>query len=230
MTSPGIEQFRGYPVLVRKIPVRSRTYEIVGPANYEQLIDDPRVIQRFAQDEFLPYWAEFWPATRVLADIVADWPAPPADQSPPTVFELGCGLGLVGLVAAARGYRAILSDYDEDSLAFVQESARRNGVSVETRFIDWRQHYADLRPNILLAAEVLYENRNGRPIAEFIRSHLAVGGEAIIVDAFRRPADAFPAIAMDSGLRVDIGESEWTPPDGGKTIRARLFRVRRIGE
>ena len=64
MTAPSVEQLRGYPVLVRQIDVRERTYELVGPANYEQLVDDPRVVARFAQDEFMPYWAEFWSATR----------------------------------------------------------------------------------------------------------------------------------------------------------------------
>lgn len=214
------ENLREYPVKVRHVRVGERQYEIVGPANYEELIDDPRVIQRFERDEFLPYWAEFWPACVALAEVVASWPRPAASPAP-VVLELGCGLGLVSLVAAERGYRAIASDYDDDALAFVAESARRSGVhGVETRWIDWRKGYADLRCDCIVGAEVLYEKRNLEPIARFIERHLVPGGKALLVDANRQTADAFPVVAGECGL---IAAPEQLPAVGG--AGARLFVV-----
>lgn len=228
------DTFRGYPVLVRRVRVREREYEIVGPANYESLLDDPRVIARFSRDEFMPYWAEFWPAARVLADLVAQWLPPERGHAPgasgqvqsAAVLEFGCGLGLVGLVAASRGWQALLSDYDEDALAFVQESARRNELHVQTRFVDWREHYPELRPSRIVAAEVLYEPRHLAPIATFIREHLAPGGRAVLCDAFRQTADPFPEVARRAGLQVQTFEHEVASDAAGPPLRARLFDLR----
>ncbi|MBU0638102.1 MAG: methyltransferase, partial [Planctomycetes bacterium] len=139
------ERFRGYPVLERHLTVAGRTYVLCGPANHQDLLDDPAVAQRFEQDEYMPYWADLWPAATLLAEEVATWEPVADGTEAPTVLELGCGLGLVGLVAAARGYRVTVSDYDEDALAFVLESARRNGIAApSTRLLDWRERYADL--------------------------------------------------------------------------------------
>lgn len=225
MTPTPDEFLCGYPVLRRRVRAGSRTFELVGPANFEALIDDPRVVQRFAQDEYMPYWAEFWPAARVLAERVAAWPDEEAADSASPVLELGCGLGLVGLVAAARGRRVILSDYDADSLEFVRTSAECNDLTVETRVIDWRLRYPDLAPRCILAAEVLYETRLLDPIAAFVRSHLAPGGVAIFCDANRQPADGFPLAAERAGLHVETSQERIEPADG-PALTARMFRVR----
>lgn len=218
--------FRGYPVTVRRLAIRDREYELLGPANFEELIDDPRVKARFERDEYLPYWAEFWPACLLLCDEIAAWPPAPPDR-PPSVLEFGCGLGLPSLVASSLGYRVIASDYDDDALAFVALSFERNGLPApDLRFIDWRRHYPDLVLDAIVAAEVLYERRSVEPIARFIESHLAPHGVALLVDGRRQTADAFPNAAAARGLRVETSERERPGPDG-RPIRGRLFRVTR---
>ena len=42
--------------------------ELLRPSSPEALIDE----EAFAEDEFLPYWAELWPAARALADALPD--------------------------------------------------------------------------------------------------------------------------------------------------------------
>lgn len=225
-----MESFRGYPVTVRRLDLGGRTLDLLGPANYESLVDDPRVVRRFAEDEFLPYWAEFWPACLLLADAVAGWPVVAPAASRPLVLELGCGLGLAGLVAAQRGYRVIASDYEDDALAFVIETARRNGIPApQTRFIDWRARYDDLRPQRIIAAEVLYETRSLRPIAEFIAQHLAPQGFALISDANRGTADTFDSIARACGLSVEVAPAQYAPGYAGRPVTGRLFRLTRRG-
>ncbi len=227
MSREPLERFRGYPVTTRRFELAGRTFELLGPADYESLIDDPRVAARFEQDEYMPYWAEFWPASLLLADAVAAWEPAPADAAPPCVLELGCGLGLVSLVAAHLGFRVIASDYDEGALAFLVESARRNGLPVpETRYVDWRQSCRDLRLDRIVAAEVLYETRNLRPIAEFVRDHLKPDGFALICDANRSTADDFGTVARHCGLEVKVSPVERPAPPDGKPIRGRIFHLR----
>ncbi len=220
--------FRGYPVKVRNFEIGKREFRLLGPANYECLIDEPAVVKRFEKDEFLPYWAEFWPACVLLAEQVAGWPAvESASGGPggrPRVLEIGCGLGLPSIVALARGYDVLASDYDDDALAFVAESARVNQLPVPTlRFVDWRERYDDLRFDRVIAAEILYERRSLGPIAEFLRYHLRPAGEALLVDANRPTADAFPEIARAAGLRVEVSPLEGTA--GGTTVKGRLMRL-----
>ncbi len=221
------DSFRGYPVRKRTFRYAGREIVLLGPANFDALIDDPRTEQRFREDEYLPYWAEFWPACLVLADRVAGWPPLRDSDRPPVVLELGCGLGLLSLIAAARGYRVIASDYDEDALAFVQLSARCNGLPApECRRIDWRQPQPGLRADRILAAEVLYETRWLEPIARFIAAHLAPDGVAEIVDRNRNVADAFPDVARAAGLRIETEPVRRQPDDHcPEPIEARIFRL-----
>jgi predicted RNA methylase len=60
------------------------------------------------------------------------------------VVELGCGCGLVGLVAALLGAHVLLTDRDEECLALASASAEANaeGIgaaegSVKTALLDW---------------------------------------------------------------------------------------------
>lgn len=219
--------FRGYPMLIRRFAFAGRDFELFGPGNFESLIDDPAVVARFAKEEFMPYWAEFWPACLLLADLVESWPQIPQSADSATrarVLELGAGLGLPSLIALHRGYRVMCSDYHDDALAFVGESARRNGLSPpELRYVDWRERYPELRFERIIAAEVLYEKRNLAPIAWFIAHHLTAGGQALLVDRNRPTADAFPAIAREAGLTVDVAPLRRPGYLDSKPLEGRAF-------
>lgn len=222
-----MEQLRGYSVRVERIPIAGRTYELLMPADSDGLLDDPRVAARFDQDEYLPYWAAIWPAALLLGNAVAGWGAPPAGTEPPRVLELGGGLGLVGLVAASLGYRVTISDYDEDALAFAEANAGRNGVGgLDFRRIDWRREYEGLRPDRILAADVLYESRNLEPIARFVARHLNQGGVAWIADANRSTADPFEHVARGCGLGVTVMPVEAAEGAGGGVPAGRIFVCR----
>lgn len=212
---------------VRQVCVAGERYCVLGPGNYDALVDDPRVVARFARDEYLPYWAEFWPVALLLADAIAAWGAPAAAGSP-RVLELGCGLGIASLVALRWGYDVVASDYDVDALAFVAESARRNGLpDIATRYVDWRERYADLEVDRIVAAEILYETRHLRPVAEFIRAHLRPSGFALICDAKRTTADGFEGIARASGLMVQVRLVSREAGEGVPGVSGRIFELRR---
>jgi hypothetical protein len=104
----------------------------------------------------------------------------------------------------------------------------RNGLPApETRYVDWRESYPDLRPDRIVAAEVLYETRNLRPIADFVARHLKPDGVALICDGNRSTADEFDTVARHCGLSVEITTAERPGLAGGKPIRGRLFHLRR---
>jgi predicted nicotinamide N-methyase len=134
---------------------------LVRPEEPESLLDeDVFDAHAFADDEFLPYWAELWPAGLALARALPD------DLEGLRVVELGCGLGVPSLVAAARGAHVTAVDWATDAIALLRQNAARNDLTLDAVRADWRAF--DGCFDLALAADVLYEARNVEPLAELL--------------------------------------------------------------
>jgi predicted nicotinamide N-methyase len=129
---------------------------LLRPRDPEALLDD----DAFADDEFMPYWAELWPAGLALARAL------PGRLDGVRVIELGCGLGVPSLVASARGARVTAIDWSAEAIALLHTNAAANGLAVDAQVRDWRR--LDVEWDLALAADVLYEPRNVRPLAELL--------------------------------------------------------------
>ena len=46
------------------------TFRIGRPGDADKLLDHPWVRSAYAADEYVPYWAQLWPAARMLAKVV----------------------------------------------------------------------------------------------------------------------------------------------------------------
>lgn len=130
---------------------------LLRPEAPEELLDETA----FADDEFLPYWAELWPAALALAEAL------PARLDGLRVVELGCGLGVPSLVAAARGADVTAIDWAPAAVDLLRRNAARNGLELRTEVRDWRDAWEE-RFDLALAADVLYERRNVEPIATLL--------------------------------------------------------------
>ena len=100
--TPTATEYRG-PVVVTAIELGGRTIRLVRPADPDRLLDDPLVVDWNRHDDYMPYWAYLWPAAYLLAEAVAREPWPTAGEPAVDALEIGCGLGLAGLVAVATG-------------------------------------------------------------------------------------------------------------------------------
>jgi predicted nicotinamide N-methyase len=130
---------------------------LLRPDSPEALIDE----EAFERDEFLPYWAELWPAARALAATLPE-------VAGLDVVEIGCGLGLPSLVAAARGAQVIATDWAAEAVELLRRNAMRNGLDLTVERRDWREPWA-ARFDLALAADVLYERRNVEPLVARLR-------------------------------------------------------------
>jgi predicted nicotinamide N-methyase len=191
-----LDPFSRFDVVREEIRVGPWPLSVARPRRAEDLIDE----DDYARDERLPYWAELWPSAHVLADELAG-----RDLGGRRVVELGCGVGLPSIVAALAGAQALATDWYAEALAFVDANAARAGVEVATMLVDWSDPPGALTGaapyDLVVGADLLYEERNGVALAALLPRLLPRGGEALIADP-RRP---HAALLLDL-----LGEAGWS--------------------
>ena len=179
------------------VDLERRDVKILHPANADDLISE----EDFIRDERMPYWADLWPSSLMLARAMVN-----ENGKGARLLELGCGAGLVSVAATIAGYDVLASDYYDDALLFTQLNVERNlrGKTARTREVDWRRMPPDLGlfPRVI-AADVLYEPTDGDLVANAIAATLADGGHATVADPGRLSRQSFIDAATELGLHVD---------------------------
>jgi predicted nicotinamide N-methyase len=196
------------------VALPERELLILGPRDSEALLTE----EAFAHEEFLPYWAELWPSAVALARAIARRPL-----TGRRVLELGCGLGLPAIAAAAAGGRVLATDWAPDAVAVCGRNARRNGVDVSVELFRWDADPAALGPPwpLVLASDVLYEARNVEPLLALLPRVCAPAGEVWLADPGRAPAARFLDAAREA-WRIDT-----IPHDGPAHVTVHRLRPRR---
>lgn len=201
------------------IEVAGAPLSILKPRNSDDLISEAD----FVRDERLPYWADIWPSSLILAERLAN-----EAGGGRSLLELGCGLGIVSTAAMRAGYTVVASDYYEDALNFTRANAWRNlRREPTTRMVDWRALPEDLGTyDAIVAADVLYEMTYAELVADALATALAPRGMAIIADPGRVGVDQFIGACEERGL-ARIGRD--THPFVEGTIRQKitLFSIQR---
>jgi predicted nicotinamide N-methyase len=126
------------------------------------------------------------------------------------VLELGCGLGVPSIVAALGGARVTATDWSPEAVRLLPRNAARAGAQLEARRWSWTADPGELGPPwpLVVAADVLYERRNGPQLLDALDALLAPDGEAWIADPGRAMAEPFLAAARGTwtvGARPHAG-------------------------
>jgi predicted nicotinamide N-methyase len=209
-------------IVRERVLVEDRTYLIARPARSDHLMDQPAVRSAFAADEYLPYWAELWPAARMLAKVILCEPWIAGTEA----LEIGCGLGLPGVVALSVGLRVTFSDYDPTALRFAVDNARLNGFSdFKMLQLDWRRPPEDLKVPVLLASDLVYEQRNVEPLVNLIARALAPGGICLLTDLDRLPGQSMRQALDKARLPYETAVVRAGEPGKGR-YKGTLYRIR----
>jgi predicted nicotinamide N-methyase len=207
------------------VRIDGRSFKIDRPGGSDLLFDHPAVRAAYAADEYIPYWAELWAASRMLAKAVLrePWEKYPRLEA----LEVGCGLGLTGIAALSRGLRVTFSDIDELAVNFAAANARLNGFAeFATAAIDLRSPPPGLSVPVLLGADLLYEPRMVEPVVAFVGAVLAPGGVALIADPDRISARPFKWLCQNAGLHVETAFARAGQP-GGERTKGTVYRLTR---
>ena len=233
MTTPRIHSTPPEAVTERvreKVFIDGRTFLLERPGGSDILFDHPAVRAAFASDEYIPYWADLWPAARMLSKAICrePWTAyPRADGTRLHALEIACGLGLPGIAALACGLRVTFSDIDELAVQFAAENARRNKLTdYTTAAIDLRSPPAGLVFDVILGADLLYDEKLVEPVVGFLKEVLSPTGVALLADPDRIAAKSFGHECRLAGLAVEKAFARAGEP-GGERTKGTIYRVRR---
>ncbi len=202
--------------------IDDRTFHLSRPDESFALLKHPFAQAAFEKDEYMPYWTDLWPAARMMAKVIyrATWPANL------TALEIGCGLGLPGVVALAKGIKVIFSDYDATAVRFAARNAELNGFTeYRTLQMDWRFPPPDLKVPMVIAADLIYEQRNVTPVVQLIKKVLEPEGTALLADQDRISARILTDALTEEKLAYKTEVVRAGEP-GGKRVKGTLYRIR----
>lgn len=184
----------GLPTRVEVCDVAGRAIELVAVADLESRLDRSRLLNDEAYVP--PYWALLWSGARVLAAHVVEQ----VDCRGRAVLDVGCGLGLTALAAAACGGRVTAIDRDPVALAFLGASAAHNRLPVALVEGDVNTAALGGPFDVVLCAELLYEAGAFVGFAGTFRRVLAPGGRVLLADARRMDTAPFYAAVRAAGF------------------------------
>jgi predicted nicotinamide N-methyase len=161
----------------KTVGIKGRKFTLLTPKFIEEHIDSETPLHDF------PLWAKVWEASWVLADFIAGLPA----DSGKRFIEIGCGLGLVGVVAASFGHKVVMTEHNAEALKFARANAELNHCSdVEIIDLDWNSPSLYGRFDYIVGSEVVYHEKDFEPLKNLFERLLESDGEVILCEGIRR--------------------------------------------
>lgn len=197
-----------YDLLERKLEIAKHKLNLISVRDTNDLLDRLDV-DEFNKDERFPYWAEIWPSSIALSEYLCS-----KDIYGKGLLELGCGVGVVGIVAALEGAKVLMTDYEEDALKFTRMNIEKNFTQamldplVVVKYLDWRTPALSRKFDLIIGSDLIYEQRNHEPILNIIKQYLREDGEAILTDPNRSTLEKFLKNADEFGFNVSRSESQ----------------------
>jgi predicted nicotinamide N-methyase len=167
-----------------------------------------------------PYWVHVWPAAVSLARLVM---SAASELAGARVIELGCGLGVPGLVAGRCGAAVVLTDRDVAAVHFARRSAARNGLRAAVVCMDWRETAVRGRYDLCLAADVTYDPTSHNGLTTFLAEHLAAEGELWAAESVRAEETPLPDLLRRHFRKVR--ECRMAESEDGHRVWVRVLRA-----
>ena len=174
-----------YQTDISPLAIGDRRFKFFVPKSLDPFLDPDDVFKEF------PLWSKIWEASIVLANHMAAMPVDPEKH----ILEIGCGIGLVGIVAAACGHRVTMTEYNRDALNFARANARVNHTPETSEpgitALDWTKPALEGRFHVILGSEVIYKEEYFEPLVRLFKRYLAPGGEIILAEGLRKTSVTF---------------------------------------
>lgn len=219
---------RRYQTITTIVNIGPLSFDFTRIADPDRVLDDvaaeedrlEKLRGRVPEDQLhLPYWAELWDSAMGIAQHLV---APPSLQAL-SVLDLGCGMGLSGVVAAAMGHRVLFADLESPALLFARLNSLPFSESVRFRKLDWRRDRLNERFDLILGADILYERKQWDHLEPFWREHLTRDGIVLLGEPGRQTGEIFGEWIRDKYWMVSLRQQQIATRE--KPIR--VFELRR---
>lgn len=198
--------------------------EVHAVADLERYVDRARLL-RGSDGAEPPYWALVWIGARAIAARLRS--QPPASGT--RVLDLGCGLGVSGIVAGAAGAHVTFADYVDEALAFARANAEHQRLEhYAVAHVDFTRDHLGQRFDLILAADVVYDPAHYQSLVDFLLAHLQPHGTILLSESLRADARWVIERLVAAGLQ-DRVDAVWVP-EAGKRERTWLHTLSRISE
>ncbi|NOX35910.1 MAG: methyltransferase domain-containing protein [Calditrichaeota bacterium] len=212
---------RMYQLELTELKIEGFRLNMYRVANINQVLDEVAEQVIPAEDD-IPYWAEIWPSAIALSRFIARELHFRGQQ----VVELGCGTGLVGVMAGLKGGDVVFTDLKEDALRLAELNWMMNLQTPARSYrLDWRIPDADRVFDIILASDVAYEERHFHPLVETFQQLLAPDGVIYLSEPNRAIARRFFQLVEAAGFVYQRFEE--TVNLSRKPLTISIYKIRR---
>jgi len=186
--------YKAYETDTTDLVINGRKFQILLPQDIAGFIDSQDVFHEF------PLWAKIWQASWVLAGYLAEMPV----QADKNILEIGSGVGLVSIAAAAFGHNITMTESNPDALRFARANAFINGCpQLPILELDWNRPHLPYLFDYIVASEVTYKKEDLQPLVRLFKSCLKPDGEVILAGEMRRVSkDFYQQLETEFNIRV----------------------------
>ena len=226
---PGVPEAQRDPVL-KRYPLRRRRVPI-GAANLSLVLPDDRAWLRqgswapaVVRGQEPPYWIRVWPVAIALARQLVR----AGSLRGVRLLDLGCGVGVPGVQAAALGAEVCFVDREADALAFARWNAAAQPAALlptTGRRLDWSLEAVPGAFDVIVLSDVTYHSSHHGPVRRQVDEVLAAGGCVLHGDPCREQSGRFLAEMRAAGFAV----RQRQVPTGydGRQVQARITLMAR---
>ncbi|KPA16725.1 Methyltransferase [Candidatus Magnetomorum sp. HK-1] len=204
-----IESFnQTYETEIIPLTIRDKQFSFLMPKKLDDFIDKSDSLNNF------PMWAKIWEASLVLADHIAG-----QYKSPKTILELGSGLGVTGIIAAAFGHKVTLTEYDPHAIQFLHANAHINNCikNIDIKFLDWKNPKIDSTFDMIVGSELIYKERAFPSLVSLFHKYVSKKGEILLTTEPRKASKPFLDMMMP-WYKIQIWRKRMRAADATRTV------------
>lgn len=160
-----------------------------------------------------PFWAAHWRASIGLERFLDS-----LDIAGQRVLDLGCGSGRVGIGAALRGAKVVMTDAVGAAMLIARYNARYVRDHIQVRRLEWKEgQLPGPKFKMIFGSDIVYDPSLHPILEPCLRRHLARDGVVYLSEPQRHTGDRFQRWIMAAGWK--LSETYIDLDDGHRPVR-----------
>jgi predicted nicotinamide N-methyase len=208
---------RQYQTEERELVIGKRRFRFLVPVSLEPFLDTEDLFKGF------PLWTKIWEASLVLAHRLSAV----SPLKGRRWLELGAGIGVVGVAAAAFQHDITITEHDPHALNFIHANAHLNDCKPnDIRQLDWMQPDLKTPFDRIIGSELVYNEKDFPALRALFNALLQSDGEILLAGEVRQTSVAFLDL-MQKDYTIDIARNTLRSEAGSVTILLTRLRPKR---